>query len=68
METEKVPRELRTTQVIYKTGDPNFFSHYKRINLLNTTYRLAARIINIKLKSITDVLLIKEEDCFSKGR
>lgn len=62
----KVPTEWKTTEVIslYR----NSCSNHRRISLLNLTYKLIARILNNRLKNITDMSQLEDQNGFSLAR
>ena len=48
--------------------DRSLCENYRGINLLNTAYKLYAKIINNILKPLAEVVLLEEENAFRKGR
>ena len=65
-----VPKEWLRARVIslFKRGDRTRTDNYRGISILDTTYKLYARIVNGRLKPITEVLLLEEQNGFRKGR
>ncbi len=53
---------------LYKKGDRTNTQNYRGICLLDTTYKVYARILNRRLKTIAEALLSEEQTGFRKGR
>ena len=66
----QVPKEWLQSKVIslFKKGSRSDPQNYRGISLLDTTYKVYARIVNNRLKTITDSLLLEEQMGFRKGR
>ena len=54
---------------LYKNGDKTDANNYGGINLLDSTYNIyrPTRILNQRLRVITDALLLEEQMGFGKG-
>jgi hypothetical protein len=52
---------------IYKKGYKRKPEHYRGINLLNTCYKICSKILDGKLKNITEDLLLECQNGFRKG-
>jgi hypothetical protein len=65
-----IPEEWKTAIVmpIHKKGDRNNPDNYRGISLLNTGYKIYSKIIATRLTVIADVLLLEEQNGFTKGR
>lgn len=65
-----VPSAWNKAEVIslFKKGDRHRCDNYRGISLLNSAYKVYSRIINNRLKIITDALLCEEQSGFRKGR
>jgi len=61
-----IPEDWRTAIVvaIHKSGDRNNPDNYRGISLLNTGYKIYSKVIAKKLTSITEVLLLEEQNGF----
>ncbi|NSM56166.1 RNA-directed DNA polymerase [Wolbachia endosymbiont of Atemnus politus] len=53
---------------IHKRGPKSDCNNYRGISLLNTGYKIYAKILNNKLRSITESKLGEEQNGFRKGR
>ncbi len=67
---KQTPKEWQKAKVIslYKKGNRGDPDNYRGISLLDTTYKIYARIINERLKIIADHLISEEQMGFRKGR
>jgi hypothetical protein len=65
-----IPEEWRIAVVvhIYKKGDKKNCDNYRGISLLNTGYKIYAKIITQRLMTIAEVILLKEQNDFRKYR
>ncbi len=65
-----IPTEWKTALVIpiFKKGLRTICENYRGISLLNTTYKVYAKIINNKLKKIMEAISLEEQTGFRKGR
>lgn len=68
--TQDIPSDWHKAEVIslFKKGSRNNCDNYRGISLLNSAYKIYAKIINERLKTITDTLLEEEQAGFRKGR
>lgn len=68
--TCEIPSAWQTAEVIslFKKGDRNNCENYRGISLLNSASKIYSRIINNRIKGITDVFLEEEQVGFRKGR
>lgn len=68
--TCKIPENWKIGEVIslFKKGNRLDSKNYRGISLLNSTYKLYAKIINNRLKIISNTLLEEEQAGFRKGR
>lgn len=66
----QIPKEWYQAKVIslYKKGDRTNPNNYRGISLLDTTYKIYARMLNERLKKIADHLISEEQVGFRKGR
>jgi hypothetical protein len=66
----QTPKEWSKAKVIsiYKKGDRTNTNNYRGISLLDTIYKIYAKILNERLKTIADTLLSEEQMGFRKGR
>ena len=66
----EIPERWKVAEVIslFKKGDRRQCENYRGISLLNAIYKLYARIINKRLKIITETLIGEEQSGFRKGR
>jgi len=66
----KIPATWQTAQIIslFKKGDRNNCENYRGISLLNAIYKIYSRVINNRLKSITEAIIGEEQHGFRKGR
>lgn len=66
----KIPKEWKVALVIslFKKGDRNNCENYRGISLLNTSYKLYTKMINERLKTITEEIILEEQNGFRKGR
>jgi len=67
---EKMPNEWNKSIIcpVYKKGEKSECSNYRRISLLNTTYKILATAINNRLKTYTEDLLSQEQNGFRRNR
>jgi len=65
-----IPEEWRAAIVkpIHKKGDRNNPDNYRGISLLNTGYKIYSKITANRLTAIAEVLLLEEQNGFTKGR
>ena len=56
------------TLPIFKRGDKNNCNNYRGISLLNSCYKLYAKILGSRVKSIMETLLLEAQHGFRKGR
>lgn len=65
-----IPDEWHVGQIcpLYKKGDRNKCENYRGISLLNTCYKLYARIIEKRLYPITDSMILDVQHGFRKGK
>lgn len=64
VEAEKGSRAMEI--LLNKKWDRNSCEKYRGISLLNTFYKLYARINNCRLTKIADLLLLEEQDVIRK--
>lgn len=66
----KIPEAWTTAEIIslFKKGDRNNCENYRGISLLNSIYKVYAKIINKRLKVISENLLSEEQCGFRTGR
>lgn len=67
---KQIPKEWRQAKVIslFKKGDRGNPNNYRGISLLDTSYKIYAKIMNERLKIIADHLISEEQMGFRKGR
>lgn len=53
---------------LFKKGTRNNTGNYRGISLLNTVYKIYSKIINERLRKISESILIEEQAGFRKGR
>jgi sorting nexin-29 len=53
---------------IYKKGDRSNCENYRGISLINVGYKICAKIINKRLQTISDTLLLEEQNGFQPVR
>jgi sorting nexin-29 len=65
-----IPEEWRIAVVvpIYKKGDRKNCNNYRGISLLNTGYKIYAKIITQRVMTIAQVILLKEQNGFRRYR
>jgi sorting nexin-29 len=68
--TCKVPESWKIAEVIslFKKGDCRECKNYRGLSLLNTLYKIYARIVNKRLRTISEALLQEEQNGFRNGR
>lgn len=68
--TKMIPETWKTAEVmsLFKKGDRRDCRNYRGISLLNAIYKIYTRIINKRLRIITEVLLEEEQNGFRPGR
>jgi hypothetical protein len=68
--TYKVPESWKIAEVmsLFKKGDRREYKNYRGISLLNTVYKIYARVVNKRLRKVSEALLEKEQNGFSTGR
>jgi sorting nexin-29 len=68
--TYEVPEIWKIAEVIplFKKGDRRECKHYRGISLLNTVYKIYARIVNKRLRTISEALLEEQQNGFRTGR
>ena len=54
--------------LLYKKGDKNILDNWRPISLLNIDYKLAARIISMRLKKVIDKIVSDDQAGFLKNR
>ena len=65
-------KELSSTQsqaiftLLYKKGNKNLLDNWRPISLLNIDYKLAARVLTLRLKKIIHCIVSKDEFGFMK--
>lgn len=66
----KIPNTWKVAEVIsiFKKGDKKNCENYRGISLLCTMYKVYARIVNARIKAISEALLGEEQNGFRKGR
>lgn len=66
----RIPDEWGVSEVIslFKKGDRGNCENYRGISLLNIIYKIYVKIINNRIKTISEVLLKEEQSGFRKGR
>ena len=66
----EIPAEWKSAKVIslFKKGERNKTENYRGISLLNAAYKLYSRIINERLRTISETILLEEQAGFRKGR
>ena len=66
----EIPKDWNVAKVVslFKKGKRNNPENYGGISLLNTVYKIYSRIINTRLQTISDTILLEEEAGFRKGR
>jgi hypothetical protein len=64
--TYKVPESWKIAEVIslFKKGDRRECKNYRGISLLNTVYKIYTRIVNKRLKTISEALLEEQQNGF----
>jgi hypothetical protein len=65
-----IPRDWLKVKVIslFKKGNRNISGNYRGISLLDSVYKLYARILNQKLKTISECILLEEQMGFRQGQ
>lgn len=65
-----IPEDWNVASVIsiYKKGDRTNPENYRGISLLNTAYKIYARVLGNRLKTIADAIMLEEQSGFRKGR
>jgi hypothetical protein len=65
-----IPNEWKRSIIvpIYKKGDKRKPENYRGVNLLNTCYKIFSKILNEKLKNISEDFLLECQNGFRKGR
>ncbi len=65
----KIPNTWKAAEVIsiFKRGDKKNCENYRSISLLCTMYKVYARIVNAKIKAISEALLGEEQNGFRTG-
>jgi hypothetical protein len=68
--TYRVPESWKIAEVISlcKKGDCRECKIYRGISLLNTVYKIYARIVNKRLRTISEALLEEKQNGFRTGR
>uniref|UniRef100_A0A672ZVZ7 Reverse transcriptase domain-containing protein n=1 Tax=Sphaeramia orbicularis TaxID=375764 RepID=A0A672ZVZ7_9TELE len=54
--------------LLYKKGDRSCIDNYRHLTLMNTDYKILAKIINNRLSSVLEKIIVKEQTCAVKGR
>jgi hypothetical protein len=67
---EQIPNEWKRSIIvpIYKKGDKRKPENYRGITLLNTCYKIFSKILDGKMKNITEDFLLECQNGFRKGR
>lgn len=67
---KKIPEDWKKAKIIsiFKKGIRSKCTNYRGISLLNAGYKIYAKILNNRLKIITDSLLLEDQCGFRKGR
>ena len=69
-----IKKELSSTQsqailtLLYKKGNTNLLDNWRPISLLNIDYKLAARVLTLRLKKIIHCIVSKDQFGFMKNR
>ena len=66
----KIPKSLlkAATVLIYKKGDRTKIENYRPISLLNTDYKIIAKILSIRLTSVLRLIIHPDQSGFVRGR
>ena len=67
---QKIPHDWRNAVVIplYKKGDKRNPENYRGISILNTCYKIYAKILNFKLQWFSEKFISETQNGFRKGR
>jgi sorting nexin-29 len=67
---KSIPEEWGQARVkcLFKTGERNNCSNYRGISLLNSGYKIYAKIITQRFKTISETTLLEKQNGFRKGR
>jgi sorting nexin-29 len=65
-----IPKDWLKTKVIslFKEGNRNISGNYRGISLLDSAYKLYARILNQRLKTIGKCILLEKQMDYRRGR
>jgi hypothetical protein len=64
-----IPKDWLKANIIslFKKGNRNISGNYRGISLLDSAYKLYARILNKRLKTISECILLEEQMGFRRG-
>jgi hypothetical protein len=67
---KEIPKSWLEAPVIsiYKKGDGFNCENYRGISLLNVGHKIYAKVINKRLQTVSDTLLLEEQNGFRPGR
>ena len=54
--------------LIPKVNDPIYLSDFRPISLIGSTYKIIAKLLSVRLNSVIDTIIGKEQSAFIKGR
>ena len=61
-------QKLGVISLIFKKGDPTNIENWKPITILNTDYKIAAKVLANRLKQVIHKLVSTDQQCYIKDR